>query len=52
MARRRKVSFYAKKPVKKKVCFKTKDGRKVCFKARKPKKIKVSFYAKKRKWKN
>lgn len=45
---KRKVSFYAKKPIKRKVCFKTKDGRNVCFKARKPTKVKVSFYTKRK----
>ena len=45
---RKKVEFEAKKPVKKRICFKTRDGRTICFKARKPTKVKVSFYAKKK----
>ena len=49
MAQRKRVSFMAKKPIKKNICFKTKDGRKVCFKVRKTQKVKVSFYAKKSK---
>jgi len=47
MVKKRRVSFWAKKPIKvpKKVSFKTKDGRKVSFIARKTikKRRKVSF---------
>ena len=49
MIRRKKVSFWARKPIKvpKKISFKTKDGRKVNFTARKiiKRKRKVSFFA-------
>ena len=46
---RKKVTFYAKKPVKKRVAFKAK-GKKVSFVAKVPSKRrkKVSFYAKKK----
>jgi len=50
--RKRKVSFYALRPIKvpRKVSFKTKDGRRISFTAKKTvrKRIKVNFYAKKR----
>jgi len=47
-SRKKKVEFKAIKPIKKRVCFKTRDGRTICFKARKSIKVKVSFYAKKK----
>lgn len=49
-ARRKRVSFWAKTPIKvpKKVSFKTKDGRTVSFKAKKTikRRKKVNFLAK------
>ena len=39
---KRVVSFWARKPVKTKVCFKA-DGKKVCFTAKVPKKVRVKF---------
>jgi len=47
MVRRKTVSFLARKPVKQKVCFKTKGGKKICFKAKVPKKVRVKFLARK-----
>jgi len=47
----RRISFWARKPVKKKVdvCFKTTSGKRVCFKATKkvPKRVRVSFRVRK-----
>jgi len=47
MVKRKVVSFYARKPVKKTICFKTRDGKKICFKAKVPKKVKIKFLARK-----
>jgi len=48
----RRVSFWAKKPIKKRmnVCFRTKNGRRICFRAVKKlkKPIRVVFYTKRR----
>jgi len=48
MAKRKKVSFWAKKPAKKKVSFKTQSGKEVTFYAKVPQKTKVTFHAKKK----
>jgi len=46
--KRKKVSFWATKPVKTKVSFVTKSGKRVTFYAKVPKKVKVTFYAKRK----
>jgi hypothetical protein len=40
------VSFWARKPVDTKVCFKRQDGTRVCFKAKVPQKTRVRFKTK------
>jgi hypothetical protein len=42
---RKTVSFWARKPVETKVCFKRQDGTRVCFKAKVPQKTRVRFKA-------
>jgi hypothetical protein len=44
---RKKVSFWAKKPITSKVMFYS-NGKKITFYAMKPKKTKVEFYAKRK----
>ena len=51
VTKKKKVSFWATKPVKSKVSFRTKAGKKVTFSAKVPKKTKVTFHAKKRRQK-
>jgi len=47
MVKRKRVSFLAKKPVKKTISFKAR-GRTVKFKAKVPKRVKVSFLARRK----